>query len=113
MWLSASRTTMLSSAKGMSYDCNRVVLSFSGSKRVVLIVILFSAISIPLVGPCLRLDICDVDRTVFELRGGAVGVKCQRVLQPFRVIALGEITTRMRAPRLLARKGRVRNRLRD
>jgi hypothetical protein len=45
MWFRASSTTMLSSAKGISYDCRRGFSSLSGSNRVALIVIRFSLVA--------------------------------------------------------------------
>src|SRR6266581_830040 len=83
--------------------------SFSGSKRVARMVILFSAKSTPLINARLWLEMRDTNVAVLEARRELVGLERHGVLQVLLVVALGEVATRVRAARLLPGQGGVRD----
>src|SRR6266581_4296278 len=83
--------------------------SFSGSKRVARMVILFSAKSTPLISTRLWLEVRDANVSVLEARRELVGLERHGVLQVLLVVAFREVSARVRPARFLAGQRRVRD----
>src|SRR5438445_868615 len=98
---------MLSSEKGISYDCRRGFSSRSGSKRVAWMVTFLSGMS---VSPGLWLEVGDGHVRVLQSWGKRVGVERERVLKELLVIPLWKIKPRVGAARFLPCECRERDR---